>query len=874
MSSKVVLIATLIAFTFAASEGVSMKAMEHLLVRSENARQKSMDDIMKGMTSEKAWSVLEKSNLTSHPALIQAASFFHAKRSQLRRAASSSTGLDAARKLLNDMIYESMKKYDSEVADCTYMYSKQCAETESLRSQISASNYLTAESKALVLDSEATIERCQADIGTMKKRLNQHVLMCKHEIHKAQASVKALEGDINVLEGILNMTECGKSALAQTDHIELLQCHDPCTLTSFVAFNHQTLQKKLDQLQSSASHGLVQDSLQALLPPPVSKHADSLLQINSQPQPQIHDATNPCDGSGGKVTQAHKDAAKCTIASSPHCPKIQEKFGAIQGGLIDEKNSLLKHIARWEKYRDATTGIMEKKIENDKTMLSQAQTKLAEATAKQAQSEEEARETDQEHKKLEEEIKEKTASCSSNYIAFETELCALKKIRGELYKMKDQKPVIQDCTVGEWDEGACSAECAGGVQNLKRDVEINVNGGAKCLPLTEVRKCNEKPCPIDCQLHAWGGWSKCSAECGGGVKQKLREVRVAPKHDGKPCGPTSETTECNSQACEKDCGLSRWTQWSGCSKKCDGGTQKRQRWVTSKPEGQGRCPGYWSPKRLQYKECNKISCLDPESGQCSTWKIDDARYTCATVPTCCKGFRGMGDSANTVQCLPEESASDERYTTKCSAKPVTCKKSVDVVLLLDGSGSLGSKGWAAEKKAAERFVDAFSLPDSSARMSVILYSGPSKWSGVRKCFRSSNQKRDCKINTVVSMSNDMAAVKKSISGLQHPGGSTLTSLALMSAQTELGFSRAGVPSVVVVFTDGKPTFWWRTFRASKVVRKQARVLWVPVGRFVPLRFIKPLATRLWKENIVTAKDFNALEDPELVNHVVADICPA
>merc|ERR1719486_628441 len=124
------------------------------------------------------------------------------------------------------------------------------------------------------------------------------------------------------------------------------------------------------------------------------------------------------------------------------------------------------------------------------------------------------------------------------------------------------------------------------------------------------------------------------------------------------------------------------------------------------------------------------------------------------------------------------------------------------------------------------------------------------------------------------MSTDMAAVKTSIGGLQHPKGSTLTSFALMQARTELQESRQGVPSVVVVFTDGRPTFFWRTFRASKLVRKQARLLWVPVGRFVPLRFIKPLATRLWKENIVRAKDFDALADPELVNHVVADICPA
>jgi len=33
-------------------------------------------------------------------------------------------------------------------------------------------------------------------------------------------------------------------------------------------------------------------------------------------------------------------------------------------------------------------------------------------------------------------------------------------------------------------------------------------------------------------------------------------------------------------------------------------------------------------------------------------------------------------------------------------KPLSCNKSLDVILLLDGSGSMGEKGWAAEKVAA------------------------------------------------------------------------------------------------------------------------------------------------------------------------------
>merc|ERR1719311_824820 len=85
-----------------------------------------------------------------------------------RKQPTGYSGLDGARKLLNDMIYESMSKYDAEIAKCTEYYSKQCAAMEVCRGQISASNYIAANSRALILDSQATINRCEVDIPTRK----------------------------------------------------------------------------------------------------------------------------------------------------------------------------------------------------------------------------------------------------------------------------------------------------------------------------------------------------------------------------------------------------------------------------------------------------------------------------------------------------------------------------------------------------------------------------------------------------------------------------------------------------------------------------------------------------------------------------------
>merc|ERR1719379_666075 len=200
--------------------------------------------------------------------------------------------------------------------------------------------------------------------------------------------------------------------------------------------------------------------------------------------------------------------------------------------------------------------------------------------------------------------------CSKNYIEYETQLCALKKIRGELYKVSGggHDAFFQDCEMSKWTPEACDKKCAGGLQNLTRKTLTPENGGTQCLPPRMLKRCNDQPCPVDCELHAWSGWSKCSSKCGGGVTQRLRDVKRAMMYNGKPCDQVSQTKACNAEACEKDCDLGEWTKWTKCSKDCDGGSKKRMKFIEAPAEGEGTCPGKWSSKRLQYKACNQKRC--------------------------------------------------------------------------------------------------------------------------------------------------------------------------------------------------------------------------------------------------------------------------
>ena len=210
------------------------------------------------MSPSTAVQVIGKSSLAT-PELMQVANIALGKQSSLRKQPKGYAGLDGARKLLNDMIFESMTKYDAEIAKCTEYYSKQCAAMEACRGSISAANYIAANSRALILDSQSTINKCEVDIPTKKLELKQHLLKCKHEIQKMQERLKIVMGDIAVMTMILEMTDCEKKLLQMKD-FALLHCTNQCTHKSFISFNDDALQQKVNKLKASRSHEIMTET--------------------------------------------------------------------------------------------------------------------------------------------------------------------------------------------------------------------------------------------------------------------------------------------------------------------------------------------------------------------------------------------------------------------------------------------------------------------------------------------------------------------------------------------------------------------------------------------------------------------------------------
>jgi uncharacterized protein YegL len=818
---------------------MSTLAMEKVFARSEQTHKAAMDTMTRTMTLAKAVGLLEKSHLNSS-LVAQVTSMVHKHRHNLRKQTTPKGygGLDGAKTMLNNMIFEAYEKYDKEILKCKEGYAEKCDRMTVFRKTITNANEVSADAYGLILDSQKDIEMCDEVIPATKEELKKHNHKCALELYEMGERLKVILADIEVLALILNMTKCKGSSLSQ---FAMARCTDPCTKKSFVQFRNKGLQEKLNKLQSQLSQNLMSTTFADMFEGAKSFVGMDFLQTNSEtsavnstelethpPAPRTNVPGNPCtDKHKGAPSTNIKQQAKCSISASPQCPKLQERFMNIQAGIVDEKNELKANIQDLQTHCRKERTTLRGKIVSHEQLKAGSQTKLAKATERMNTAMGIAQTTADEHSQLERKLQKLMKECSTNYINYEGEICALKKIRGELYKMKGgdgSSAFFQDCEVSKWAPDSCDKPCGGGKQELTRTIMNPAVGGAKCLHLKYKQSCNQAPCSVDCVLGSWEQWSECSAECGGGVESRDRKIVTAPKHGGDPCGSNSETRVCHTESCSADCELAqKWTKWDECSKDCDGGTRKKVKFVVMKARGNGKCPGSWSPQRLLYKKCNNHPC----------------KVLKDQVPA--------------------------------------CNKSLDVVLLLDGSGSMHSWGFKAEKKAALNILDSFDKSSegnpegkSKANVAIILYSGPFYWSGVVGCFWFNH---GCRVDRISLFERDMKKLKKLVEKLSFPQGSTLTSKALMDADAMLMNGRKDSQSVVIVITDGKPLSNWNTDLASWKIRKKARLVWIPVTTWAPLDKIKNWASRRWQENVIQVSYRGDLAKPEVITALMADICP-
>jgi len=261
------------------------------------------------------------------------------------------------------------------------------------------------------------------------------------------------------------------------------------------------------------------------------------------------------------------------------------------------------------------------------------------------------------------------------------------------------KPV--NCKLSEWDAWTlCTRTCEGGQTSRQRHIEVpSQNGGQACHDTTsETTACNEFPCAMDpesrdCSLAMWSQWTGCSAQCGQGIQERSRGVRVSAMPGGLGCSdPLEEVRACEDVLpCEHvDCSWGLWSHWSGCSRSCSGGFKKRSREVEQQPSRGGKsCEAFENISEVE--GCNTEPCYEQcVDGMWSSWEEwSTCSRSCAggvrwrnrqvaRQATPC-GIAAVGEASDEEQCsmLPCEGDQDCQLSEWEQWQP--CSRSCDGV---------------------------------------------------------------------------------------------------------------------------------------------------------------------------------------------------
>lgn len=410
--------------------------------------------------------------------------------------------------------------------------------------------------------------------------------------------------------------------------------------------------------------------------------------------------------------------------------------------------------------------------------------------------------------------------CCVNKNALTSEICALTKIRGELYKLEGLRVVITDCELSEWVEEECTVSCGGGTQNLFRTVIIHSTNGTECPPMRISRACNTQGCPVDCELTPWEQWGSCSADCGGGVRSRARQKTIDQLNGGEPCAALSETEACNGQTCDQPCILHPWSEWSLCSRKCGGGQEGRQRDIWTEATGQGTCAAAMSDARKQWRDCNTQGC-PPQFG---------------------------------------------------------CEQLIDVIIVLDGSSSLEEYGWQKSKAFVKKFASLLVGNDTGVNLGVMVFSGPADMDTLDNCTGENPEANptpeQCGMIWATRYEDKMSDVGPAIDKIEYPAGGTFTSMALAEAAAQLVEGRQNAETVVIVVTDGEPASPDRTTTAANALKEKARLMWVPVAISKPeaLEAMKGWASVPWQDNIMEIETLAVMDTSGKLLRLISMFC--
>jgi len=715
------------------------------------------------------------------------------------KAGFDDASLEKARFALNDLVEKAWIELDTKILDCK-MFAEMNRENHAqvTRDISRLVNEITDLNR---IKSEAVdgIEATDKEIEEAEELMRQHRGEYNKEKAENDATMIIRKNDEEVFRFILEFTKCDESA-------SLLQAsYEVCEMSSgrrTLIFRDQHLAKKFKALLTSSSrHSL--DSLLSTMGTTQAPHAPSFFQVNNQQKPKMPRHTTDDDDS---------DALKSCSPDPPDCGLLHDKLSLMWGEYKDSLDELATQMAKnndnWEQLQSEINGqiaLLSKK----KSRFTQL---AAEAVANLATGNQERKNKEQEKRTLDDAYQAFMTQCKRRieWIMFQ-DMCAIKVVRNAVMENSTSCPTadIVDCDVSAWVRGECSVSCddscdpnkpleCGGMQPLTRTVVERNNGcGIKCPRVDHSMRCGQFLCPVDCEMSEWSGWSACSADCEGGVQAKTRSILHKTKNGGAECTPPMESRPCNTESCDRDCSLDKWTRWSSCSMACGGGLQERRKHVVRPIRGDGKCPISENKRRYRQRKCN---------------------------------------------------------TKRCQGDEV-CKARQDVVIAIDGSGSVQESGFDILKNFAETLVSRYQTRywgRDRAQIGICQFGNGEIMADGTSITPAIN---------VQSLTLDKPAVLTAVKGLVFKKGFTNMAQAFATAENMfMQKSRKGAQQAVLVISDGKPSFSFETTdQVKQLDEKNVMRYFVVISEQGVNSVIKGWASQPWETNVVHVPGLEQLD---------------
>jgi len=752
---------------------MSMEALAHRMLRMDNSGPSVSDAIRS--TSERmdlktaAHRVHQRHLPHEVTVLVEAAAEGNAKQPF------SEESMEKARLVLNQMVENAWRELDDKIIECKEYEEQNRGTYEQVSSDLSRLVEQITDLSRIESEAIENINHKEQEILDVEGELALESKNYKTTRAENDAELTVRQNDLDVFTFILDFTKCADATSLVQRSARICQTQNG---ENALHLGDRKLQARYEHILSQSSRRIMSDLLGEVHQGRQRHHEKrpvSFLQDEQEPDsdtiavnelPVAIDET-PVKGEDGPANPEVMGMS-CSPAP-PDCGLLHDKLSLMWGDYKDKVDELTMQMSQNEfEYEELKMNLNEQ-IRLLTTSKGRFSMQLSEARSNLAGDRSEKKAKESQKIDLDKAYYEEMENCKKRitWIMYQ-DMCALIVVRNAVLADSSTCPAasINDCDVDAWIPDECSVPCddncpdandpyaCGGWQQVQRKVVVAPDScGLQCPDLSRSKKCNQVKCPVDCAMSEWSGWSKCTADCEGGVQGHTRSILERPQNGGESCNTVEETRPCNTDSCDRDCTLTRFTAWGPCSAACGGGFQERFKHVLIPTRGYGKCPTKESWERFRKKECNTHSCVGDE----------------------------------------------------------ICIANQDLLIAIDGSGSLGEEGFAALKGFAVDLVNRYQgeyFGMGAMQVGVILFGNGVIMADDNTVSPAINEQ---------GLTSDMAVVKSAIEGLPYKKGFTNMAQAFALAEKMYtAASRKGAQQALLVISDGKPSF---AFQTSELVQQ-------------------------------------------------------